>query len=115
VTSKKKRSPQSQLLAAAAIAGAAAIVIVGVLHGAPILMARPRIAVDVGSKTAAAGSKIAAGSTTIILSAPNSNDCRGYQLNVVTGERGEKGSVDCNTGASKPSRLETITRSFRNR
>ncbi len=114
MTSKKKRSSQSQLLGAVVVVSTATIVVVGVLYGAPLLMAQPRTAADIMPKSSAAASRIAAGSTSIIVSTPNSNDCRGYQLNVVTGERGDKGRVDCDTGISKPGRLETIAKSFRN-
>jgi hypothetical protein len=115
VTNKKKRSPQGRLLAAAVALSLAAIVAAGALHGASLLTVQPRAAADGGSKTAVMASNTRTGSTAIIVSTPNSNDCRGYQLNVVTGERGDQGRVDCDTGADKPGRLETIAKSFRNR
>jgi hypothetical protein len=53
--------------------------------------------------------------TTIIVSTPNSNDCRRYQLNVDTGARNDQGPVNCNADSSKqPGRLEAISKAFRN-
>jgi hypothetical protein len=55
-------------------------------------------------------------STTIIVSTPNSNDCRRYQLDVATGVRNDQGAVNCAAdGANGPGRVETISKSFRNR
>jgi hypothetical protein len=55
-------------------------------------------------------------STTIIVSTPNSNDCRRYQLDVTTGARNDQGAVNCAAdGANGPGRVETISKSFRNR
>ena len=53
--------------------------------------------------------------TTIIVSTPNSNDCKRYQLNVDTGARNDQGPVNCNADSSKqPGRLEAISKAFRN-
>jgi hypothetical protein len=98
-----------------AAAAGGAILVVGALYGTSLLMAQPRIAADTGRQSAAMAPIAEAGSTRVIVSAPNSNDCRGFTLNVVTGERGDKGRVDCNSRDGKPGRVETIAQSFRNR
>ena len=52
--------------------------------------------------------------TTIIVSTPNTSDCRRYQLNLATGTRSEHGPSNCADG-NQSGRLETISKSFRNR
>jgi hypothetical protein len=82
------------------------------------LISQPRMTSNVEPEPSAVAS-IAAGKrqTTIIVSTPNSNDCRRYQLNVDTGARNEQGQgpISCNADSSKqPGRLEAISKSFRN-
>jgi hypothetical protein len=110
-----KRSSRRRRLAAIAITTAVPVVAAASLYAASLLAAQPRIAANAGARPLAVASIGGAGATAVIVSTPNSNDCRGYQLNVATGERGDKGRVDCNTGNKKPGRLETISQSFRNR
>ena len=54
-------------------------------------------------------------STTIIVSTPNSNDCRRYHLNMTTGARSEQDTTNCAGEADGPTRSEAISKSFRNR
>ena len=53
--------------------------------------------------------------TTVVLSTPNNNDCRRYELNLATGTRNERGPSNCADDGKQPGRLETISKSFRNR
>jgi hypothetical protein len=112
-----KRLSRGKRVAAIVIATGTGVTVVvaAALYGASLLTAQPRIATVAGAKSLAVASIGPAGLTAVIISTSNSNDCRGYQLNVATGERGDKGRVDCNTGNKKPGRLETISQSFRNR
>jgi hypothetical protein len=52
--------------------------------------------------------------TTVVLSTPNTNDCRRYELNLTTGTRSEQGPSNCSNDGKQPGRLETISKSFRN-
>jgi hypothetical protein len=55
------------------------------------------------------------GQTTVIVSTPNTNGCQRYELNLDSGKRSEGGPVNCPDGDGKqPSRLETISKTFRN-
>jgi hypothetical protein len=80
------------------------------------MVSQPRVASNAEPEPSAVAS-IAAGErqTTIIVSTPNTSDCRRYQLNVDTGARNDQGPVNCNADGSKqPGRLEAISKAFRN-
>ena len=56
---------------------------------------------------------------TVIISSPNRNDCRRYQLNNATGAMNDKGMGDCmrdpDEGHGQGTRIEEISKGFRNR
>jgi hypothetical protein len=52
---------------------------------------------------------------TIIIASPNHNDCRRYQLDKTAGAINEKGTGDCDSDASRGTRVEAIAKGFRNR
>jgi hypothetical protein len=53
---------------------------------------------------------------TIIISSPNRNDCRRYQLNKTTGMMNDKRTSDCTGEAGgQGARIEEISEAFRNR
>jgi hypothetical protein len=52
----------------------------------------------------------------VIISSPNSNDCRRYELDNATGARNDKGTTKCiSEGGGQSSRIEAIAKGFRNR
>jgi hypothetical protein len=55
--------------------------------------------------------------TLIVVTAPNRNECHRYQLNQVTGAMSDKGTSDCanDAGGGQDSRIEAISRGFRNK
>jgi hypothetical protein len=101
-------------IAAIGIGTVAALAMVCALR---LLISQPRLTSSPELEPSAVAS-IAAGErpTTIIVSAPNSNDCRRYQLNVDTGARNDQGQgpINCNADSKQPGRLEAISKSFRN-
>jgi hypothetical protein len=107
-----RRRRQAGSIAAIAIGMMA--VLAGV-YGLGLLTAQRHAASSAEPEPSAVAS-IAGGdrSTTIIVSTPNSNDCRHYQLNVATGARDDKGAIDCAADSShQPGRLEAISKAFR--
>ena len=56
---------------------------------------------------------------TVIISSPNRNDCHRYQLNNTTGAINDKGVGDCmrdpDEGSGQATRIEEISKGFRNR
>jgi hypothetical protein len=56
---------------------------------------------------------------TVIISSPNRNDCRRYQLSNTTGAINDKGMSDCmrdpDEGKGQSTRIEAISKGFRNR
>jgi hypothetical protein len=87
-----------------------------IVYGLRSLISQPRGTSGTESEPSAVAS-IAGGErpTTIIVSTPNSNDCRRCQLNVDTGARNDQGPINCNADSSKqPRRLEAISKAFRN-
>jgi len=114
--SSTPRKPSSRPRAAGLLTALAvgAISLLAVAYGLPLSLAR--FAPKAESETLAVAS-IAGGerSTTIIVSTPNSNDCRRYQLNVTTGLRNDQGTSNCAGDAGNgPTRVEAISKSFRN-
>jgi len=88
-----------------------------IVSGLGLLLSQPRGTSNIELELSAVTS-IASGErpTTIIVSTPNSNGCRRYQLNVDTGVRNDQGPGNCNADGSKqPGRLEAISKAFRNR
>lgn len=93
-----------------------AISLLAVAYGPRLPLGLARFAPHTETEPLAVAS-IAGGerSTTIIVSTPNSNDCRRYQLNVATGLRSDRGTSNCAGDAGNgPTRLEAISKSFRN-
>ncbi len=89
--------------------------IVGV-YGARLLMLQSYQDSKAPSRSSAVSSSaIGDGQTTVIVSRPNSSDCRRDHLNIGTGTRSESGPSDCADAGSQPSRVKTISKSFRNR
>jgi len=83
-----------------------------------LLISQPRVTTSAEPEPSAVASITGERPTTIIVSTPNSNDCRRYQLNVDTGARNDQGQgpINCNADSSKqPGRLEAISKAFRNR
>ena len=114
-TNGKSLSPPRRPGAIAAL-GIGAVAALAIVRAVRLLINQPRVTTSAEPEPSAVAS-IAAGErrTTIIVSTPNSNDCRRYQLNVDTGARNDQGPIDCNADSSKqPGRLEAISRSFRN-
>jgi hypothetical protein len=90
--------------------GIGAMAALAIAYGLRLLVSQPGVA----SKAVAS---IVGGErpTTIIVSTPNSNDCRRYQLNVDTGARNDQGPGQLQRRSSKqPGRLEAISKAFRN-
>ena len=113
-----KPLPRPRRLGAIAAIGIGAVRTLEIACAARLLISQPRMTSNAEPEPSAVAS-IAAGErqTTIIVSTPNSNDCRRYQLNVDTGARNERGQgpINCNADSSKqPGRLEAISKSFRN-
>ena len=82
-----------------------------------LLISQPRVTTSAEPEPSAVASITGERPTTIIVSTPNSNDCRRYQLNVDTGARNDQGQcpINCNADSSKqPGRFEAISKSFRN-
>jgi hypothetical protein len=116
--SSTPRKPSSRPWAAGLLIALAigAISLLAVAYGLRLPLSLARFAPKAESETLAVAS-IAGGerSTTIIVSTPNSNDCRRYQLNVTTGLRNEQGTSNCAGDAGNgPTRVEAISKSFRN-
>jgi hypothetical protein len=87
-----------------------------IAYGLRLLVSQPRVASNAEPEPSAVASIVGGERpTTIIVSTPNSNDCRRYQLNVDTGARkNDQGPVNCNADSSKrPGRLEAISKAFR--
>jgi len=80
------------------------------------MTAQPRAAANAEPEPSAVASIIGHQMpTTIIVSTPNSNDCRRYQLNVATGQRNDTGPINCTAdGGGQPGRLQAISKAFRN-
>jgi hypothetical protein len=94
-----------------------AISLLAVAYGLRLPLSLARFAPKAETEPLAVSS-IAGGehSTTIIVATPNSNDCRRYQLDVTTGLRNDQGTGNCAGDAGKgPTRLEAISKSFRDR
>jgi len=114
---RSRSSPQPRWhgpVIAVSIGAMAVLVIVSRLG---LLLSQPRGTSNIELELSAVAS-IASGErpTTIIVSTPNSNGCRRYQLNVDTGVRNDQGPGNCNADGSKqPGRLEAISKAFRNR
>jgi hypothetical protein len=89
-----------------------------IVYGLRLLVSQPRVASNAEPEPSAVASIAAGGErpTTIIVSTPNRNDCRRYQLNVETGVKNDQGSINCTADNGKqPGRLEAISKAFRNR
>jgi hypothetical protein len=97
--------------------GIGAMAALAIAFGLRLLISQPRVAARAEPEPAAVASIVdGERPTTIIVSTPNSNDCRRYQLNVDTRVRNDQGAINCNADGSKqPGRLEAISKSFRNR
>jgi hypothetical protein len=111
---KPSPRPWAAVLLTALAVGA--ISLLAVAHGLRLPFSLARFAPNAETEPLAVAS-IAGGkpSTTIILSTPNSNDCQRYQLNVTTGVRSDQGTGNCaGEAANGPTRLEAISKSFRN-
>jgi hypothetical protein len=115
--SSTHRKPSSRPWAAGLLTALAvgAISLVAVAYGLRLPLSLTRFAPKAETETLAVAS-IAGGehSTTIIVSTPNSNDCRRYQLNVTTGLRNDQSTSNCAGDAISPTRIEAISKSFRN-
>jgi negative regulator of sigma E activity len=96
--------------------GIGAMAALAIAYGLRLLVSQPRVASNAEPEPSAVASIVGRERpTTIIVSTPNSNDCRRYQLNVDTGARNDQGPVNCNADSSKqPGRLEAISKAFRN-
>ena len=96
--------------------GTGAMAALAIVYGLRLLVSQPRVASSAEPEPSAVASIVGGERpTTIIVSTPNSNDCRRYQLNVDTGARNDQGPVNCNADSSKqPGRPETISKAFRN-
>jgi hypothetical protein len=113
-----KPSPRPRRPGVIAAIGIGAVATLAIVCAFRLLISQPRLTSSAEPEPSAVAS-IAAGErqTTIIVSTPNSNDCRRYQLNVDTGTRNDQGQgpINCNADGSKqPGRLEAISKSFRN-
>lgn len=99
---------------AVSIGTMAALVIVS---GWRLLISQPRGTSSTEPEPSAVASIVGGGRpTTIIVSTPNSNGCRRYQLNVDTGVRNDQGPSNCDADSGKqPGRLEAISKAFRSR
>ena len=97
--------------------GVRAMAALAIVYGLRSPISQPRVASGTEPELSAVASIAGgAGPTTIIVSTPNSNDCRRYQLNVDTGARDEQGAISCSgDGSKQPGRLEAISKAFRNR
>jgi hypothetical protein len=114
---KPKPSPRPRRPGSVIAIGIGAIAALVIVYGLRFLISQPRLASSTEPEPSAVAS-IASGErpTTIIVSTPNSNDCRRYRLNVDTGARDDQGAINCSAGSSKqPGRLEAISKAFRNR
>jgi hypothetical protein len=116
--STTRRIPSSRPWAAGLLTALAvgAISLLAVAYGLRLPLSFARFAPKAETEPLAVAS-IAGGerSTTIIVSTPNSNDCRRYQLNVTTGLRNDQGTSNCTGDAGNgPTRVEAISKSFRN-
>jgi hypothetical protein len=113
---RKRLPPRRRSRLVIAISIAAMAVFAGVY--APRLTVHNHAASNVVSEPSAMAS-ISDGQrqTTIIVSAPNGNDCRRYQLNVTTGVRSdEQGPINCaDEVGNQPGQMEAISKAFRNR
>jgi hypothetical protein len=110
-------SPRPRRPGALIAIGIGAVAALATMYGVRLLTSQPRMTSNAEPEPSAVAS-IAGGEhpTTIIVSTPNSNDCRRYQLNVETGARNDQGPTNCDADSSKrPGRLEAISKSFRNR
>jgi hypothetical protein len=98
---------------AVSIGAIAALIIVS---GLRLLISQPRATSNTEPEPSAVASIISGERpTTIIISTPNSKDCRRYQLNVDTGVRNDQGASNCTSDGSKQAgRLEAISKAFRN-
>ena len=87
-----------------------------IVYGLRLLISQPRVTSSAEPEPSAVASIVdGERPTTIIVSTPNNNDCKRYQLNVDTGARNDQGPVNCNADSSKqPGRLEAISKAFRN-
>jgi hypothetical protein len=113
----RKASPRLWRVGLVLAIAAGAMAAFAAAYGVRLPLGSARLAPK-GDAEPSAVASIAGGErpTTIIVSTPNSNDCRRYQLDVSTGARNEQGAVNCAAdGANGPGRLETISKSFRNR
>jgi len=113
-----KPSPARRQPGAVATIGIGAVAALAIVCALRLPISQSRLTSSAEPEPSAVAS-IAAGErpTTIIVSTPNSNDCRRYQLNVDTGARNDQGQgpINCNADSSKqPGRLEAISKSFRN-
>lgn len=110
------KSPPPRRLWPIAVIGIGAAVIVAAVCGSRLLITQPRTAAGPEPEPSAVASIAGRRSTTVIISSPNSNDCRRYELNVATGARNEQSPIDCPAGnANRPGRIEAISKSFRSR
>jgi hypothetical protein len=112
-----KPSPRPRRPGFVVAIGVGAMAALAIVYGLRFLVSQPRVASNAEPEPSAVAS-IAGGEspTTIIVSTPNSNDCRRYQLNVDTGARNDQGAISCSADSGKqPGRLEAISKAFRNR
>lgn len=114
----RKASPRPWRIGLMLAIAVAAMAVLAAVYGLRLPLSSARLAPK-GETEPSAVASIAGGgerSTTVIVSTPNSNDCRRYQLDVTTGVRNDQGAVNCaGDGANGPGRVEAISKSFRNR
>jgi hypothetical protein len=116
-TANGKPSPRPRRSGPLIAIGIGAVAALAIVYGVRLLIGQPRMTSNAEPEPSAVAS-IAGGErpTTIIVSTPNSNDCRRYQLNVATGARNDQSPTSCDGDSTKqPGRLEAISKSFRNR
>jgi hypothetical protein len=111
----RKASPRMWRLGLVLAAVVAAMAVFAGAYGLRPQLSSARLTPKVEVEPSAVSSIAGGGSTTIIVSTPYSTDCRRYQLDVTTGVRNDEGAVNCTGGRTGPGRVETISKSFRNR
>jgi hypothetical protein len=115
--SKQTKSSQRQQRSTVIIAiGIGAISALVGVYGVRLTTLQKYQASKIASQSSAEASTTdGRGQTTIIVSTPNTNGCQRYELNLASGKRSEGGPINCPDGDGKqPSRLETISKTFRN-
>jgi hypothetical protein len=104
----RKASPRMWRLGLVLAAVVAAMAVFAGAYGLRPQPSSARLTPKVEVEPSAVSSIAGGGSTTIIVSTPNSNDCRRYQLDVTTGVRNDKGAVNCRGDRTGPGRVETL-------